>query len=648
MKRISAAKRLGAMVGVGGILSLSLAALGQTEFAVVLRDGNQWIAKFDQTQLPWREIRPDGSVVERSAELASIEAVEFSQQSVSELAAEVRRLVEQLGSADYHLRNESEEQLLAQGGQFLDVIEHARQNPNPEMRYRVNRVLNRLKGKGVKQVSAEYDEIVWESASEPVRGDLGEWQPTIQVFGRPVALSRKSVLAIRKLHRDTPGDDSATPPVIGLSSNDPADQFYRPGDVHIDFDSGRRGESFLVSEDIGAAFAHRGVLFSAPGEAPGRVIAAGFRISQSRSAKNSAATMSMGERYKGTLRIDFCHPSLPQVPATVHRVGCYVAVAQDPGEIALRAFDRLGNLVGVSLANDKTSFLGVVSPEPIAWVTISSNRDLPIPPTEVDNDFAIDDLVFDLPRVDELRASGGRDTVTLRDGTRILGSALRLDGDSVGLGQTSLGDPELRWSWRDVRAIARGAYVPQPRVPELWGVCHDGSQVPLRVDGPDALQLLELPDSRLTRESLTAVFGGERELRWPSTGTVQPERAIVVLPFGYLGVRELRIEPDQVSWRAEASSYLPPSGLESLPEPEQATEYRLPIAPSIWFREPSSPQSTWGVVERVDRCRFWLGNEAEFQWIRPTAEALVIARKSAELTIPWPSIRAVRVPEPGR
>jgi hypothetical protein len=322
-----------------------------------------------------------------------------------------------------------------------------------------------------------------------------------------------------------------------------------------------------------------------------------------------------------------------------------VAVVQDPGEIVLRAFDRQGNRLGNSLATDKTSFLGVVSPQPIAWVTISSNRDMPTAADEIDDDFAIDDLVFDPPRVDELRPCGEQTTVTMRDGSRVSGVSARIEAESIVLEQTALGEEPLVIGLGDVRGIAWGNRPWESRSSQLWGVFADGSQLPLVVSGLQEMHTADFADSRVERAMLAAIFGGDRGLAVPPSGWVRDNRSIVVHPFGYQAIAELQIAPEQITWSPEQAEYLPPTGLESHPPPEYAAEYPLATSPPVWFREIGAANPQWGIVELVDRRRLSVGPGAEFQIARFDAAELVLARGSAEWAIPWTRVKALRFPE---
>lgn len=639
------ARVLSALVAAGSLLLASIPAAAQTEFLIRMRDGNQLLAKLETSELPWSEIRPDGSVVERSATLGSIRSIEFSRLSVRESAAEIHSLLEQLGSPDYHVRNRSEETLLKKGGQFVDLIEHAKTNANPEVRYRVGRLLTKLRAKGVKQVSAEYDELVVDGNSEPVRGDLADWSPTVHVFGRTLTLNRKNVLSIHRGATGSEGQAEGDRPAAALSLNEPGTEFYRPGDIHIDFDNGRRGESFLVSENIARSFIDRGVIFSGGADPATSVIAAGFRIPQGRSAKNSAATMTLGDRYKGTMRIDFCVPSLPEVPATVHRIGCYVAVVQDPGELVLRAYDRHGTLVGSAVAMGKTSFVGVVSPQPIAWATLSSNRDLPLPASEIDDDFAIDDLVCDPPQADPMRPCGQQVTVALLDGTRVSGAAAQFEGDTVRLLQTALGEEPLILHRGEVRSIAWGNHPAEPRSEQLWSMLRDGSLVPLAIPAAGELRTVAPPEAPLELTDVAALFGGARGLVLPGSIAVDRQRPVAMFLFGHVAPGPVQLAPERISWPADASTFVAPSGLESLPNPQYPHEFPPPQLPSLWWEAPPLPTANdAGALDLTDQQHIVFRRDGRYQLERCTPQEVVVTVGGSAWPIPWSRVQAIRFP----
>ncbi len=165
------------------------------------------------------------------------------------------------------------------------------------------------------------------------------------------------------------------------------------GTVKIDFAHDVKGKALEQKDNISKAFVPYGVVLCAPRE--GSYVAVfTYNVREARSAKpgetESRCAANYDPHFQGEMTIRFCKPGDERVPATVTVVGFWIAHVKRDG-ISMEAFDAAGNSISrVSVDKDGADFLGLKSEIPIAYLKIS--------PSEIDRDYAIDDLMFDAPK----------------------------------------------------------------------------------------------------------------------------------------------------------------------------------------------------------------------------------------------------------
>lgn len=623
-------------------------ALGQDDFLITLRDGSILRAKVNLGAIPWSRIDPSGTVSADQLRLESVRKIELARWPASRQLVEIRRHLANLQSDNYHTRNESEAALVGTGGQFIDVLNAARESANAEVRYRVGRVLKQLQRKDAKRVDADFD-LVTLASGEVISGDLEFESLQVDFRGTAYDINRDTIFQITRLPLV---EASAARKWTTQTFSKPAEQFFQAEDFHIDFDRGRLNETFAKFEDIHDSFVYRGARLRADcGAEPATIVTAGFAVDQGRSKKNSAATMMArnNKKYLGAVQIDFCEPGLADIPASVHRVGCYLALVDHPRDFVLDAFSADHQIVASAEALEKSAFVGVESTIPIAYVRVQPNRNLKVDPAEQDQNFVIDDLTFDPPRADPTLAREGQALLQTIDGSRLVCSSLEFDGNSFvarrKLPLTNDGKNEpLTFAPGEVAALTFWLSPRTSRTACLWGSFVDGSFLALAVDG-EKISSRDFDQWTIDRSELAGVSGGNTTLRYPLAEDFAAKQTVIVRPAERWLVPAVDIGEDGMSWDPAKAELREVMHLENSSHAADPTsQFTLADAPSIWWELPSEPDSAFGWLHSIDGSKFTLNGPTQIQVENLDNEAITLSRAGQSIRIPWSEVIAVKFP----
>jgi len=260
-----------------------------------------------------------------------------------------------------------------------------------------------------------------ERVTGAVRNELLELETGLGSFEIPFGRIR----SIQSGDHDCPTHGAAGHRPLGAPHS-----IFQADDSLVDFETDPSGKRLTVGQDLSETFVPFGLKIATSIETSFPAVDS-FTV-QSKSRGFSCATQS--PRWNGTLTLTFCEPGRPERPASVSRVGLWIA-SVSPNSTRLRALDAAGNVVAEALTTQSgTDFLAVESEADIASVEI-------IPDPNIDRDYTIDDVVFDVPR----RASGeGTYTVTCTTGDVLEARGFVLDGDQVVLSGLSFREQALR------------------------------------------------------------------------------------------------------------------------------------------------------------------------------------------------------------
>jgi hypothetical protein len=625
-----------------------LSAQSSSEFYLTLRDGSLLRTSLQMPAVRWRRIGPNGNVTTDTLDFESVARVDLARSPASRQLIEIRQLLVELQSDNYHVRNQAEATLILRGGAFVDILTAASETDNAEVRYRIGRILKRLQAKDAKRIDAEYDRVQLMSG-EIVSGDLEFDTLSAEYRGRSYEWPRQAIDSISRSGPPAAGEI----PAGAATFTSPDAPFFARGDVHITFDAGRLNESFGKFEDIRNAFVFRGTLFTSDcGAVPASVVTAGFAIDKGRSKRNSAANMTRNEeksKYIGAIRIDFCEPGLADIPAAVHRVGCFIALVDHPRDFELVAYSAEGQIVATAEALEKSAFMGVESRIPIAAVRVQPNRNLNIDPEEQDKNFVIDDLTFDPPTAVIGVARTDQARLWTTDGSRLVCSSVSFDGrdfraTSASLPGDGASETSLVLAPESVGAICFPASEPTERAPGLWGYFADGSQLPLSADG-EGLVSAAFAGWNIARNELAGVWGSRGELRYPLQSDLDGGKTVIVRPAERWLVDQVQIGGDGVRWDGASAELREVFTLEnSSHAPDPTTSFALADAPSIWWQAPVAPGETGWLLARDGR-KFVFNGPTQFALDRLDESGAWLSRGEQKFQIPWDEIAAIEFPE---
>ena len=456
------------------------------EMSFVLRDGSVVRVAPEEDTFDWKTVATDGTITHGKYNVSDIQSLKFTESPASDEVARIRGLVAKLASDNYRDRHHAESTLLEQGKPFEEVIDQAMNHNEPEVRYRVRRIMKFLEKQSdnnVTRFALDFDILTLKNGTI-LEGDIGDWGLRGKWNGdQVVTFNRKN--CVDAMTQPSFGQFKKESNTVEMTSKiimNPKDVFQSPeendtrawGQVNegyrvVDFDVGSRGEKMAIDKsfDVGDLFAFRGCVLNCESN-NGSVVISGYKFKKSRSRNRSVGNLFINPvtrkkaRYKGVMRIDFCAPGNKQLPASVNMAGFFAEIVE-PRETIVEAYNADGHIIGLAQsAVKKNSFLGIESGHQIAYLKISKNI---YTATELTNvDFAVDDLTYSDPIVssdinysDLVDEGTPHIAITTRDEQRFLVDSIKFAGEKLELKSSiaDLGDFEL--------PIANVAWIAMPQ-----------------------------------------------------------------------------------------------------------------------------------------------------------------------------------------
>jgi hypothetical protein len=668
--------------------------------------------------VPFRQVSDTGEISEMSLSLSEIQHIRLTTSTAGELVAGILRLVDQLNDQSFHIRNSAETQLVERGLPYVTLLEQHARFAEPEGKYRLARVLDHLKNdRDDKRLPSvlEFDRLDMVDG-RVMEGDLGQLDFGFSWRGQQLKTDRShcQVIVIAK----SPMESTSGPPAAiadrlltsienFLTANEP-----RPGTKFINFETinGNVAISSQLKEPVDNLFDRYGARFSSdnPG---GTVIVSGYKFKQGVSRQNSICTLYVDPgtgksvKYKGPLRIRFCEPDHPSMPAAVHSVGANMEIV-DKGKTVLEAFNSAGHVIGTVMSSkDRSSFLGISSRVPIVALRASHNYYL-FPDTRND-DFAIDDLCFEepapAPELNPVAAGNGDFVVVSRNRDRMAIGAPQFEGVALNASLTmahteqpfSLPLEEIEWllgpqtqlpacEHSDRRAVmlADGSvvHVPQEGLASLanselvldpagiiggWNASvfaryptqsdfEKGNVVvalPLhRVVGQGSIDwnadnlTLQLDKSTTLRQAMP-----DHELFQAEKPTIPADLAAVTVPMNLCDLARQAAAHSQ--WAAASkgnskSADKQNNKADDSPEEPEIAEMTLRISEisNVWLAAPPEREAGTGLLRLNDGQQFVLGGKSGFVFKSISTDEVVIGHGEHVLRFPMSNLHALQFP----
>ncbi len=661
----------------GLLLSATLLAQDQTVSLNVQARNGAWLKVTAQDQkFEWKTVSQEGAVSKRTINISEVGFLEFAVKPASEEVARIRELVSALASDDYRTRHAAELELSENGKPFEPVIELARNHREPEVRYRVDRLLKKLQKMDKNNrtnFSLDFD-LLRTGTGQVLEGDIGDFSLDVQWNGESFTVNRNTCLQISvssKIEASIANVERVSEFESTVLSNHM--YFFTDEDVlnegfrTVGFDLGARGENMVSDRDfdVGEVFAYLGCLLSCETH-DGRAIISGYRFKQSVSRNRSVGNFYIDpERnkktsYQGVMRIDFCLPGSPNSAATVNAAGLFAEIVK-PRHTIVEAYNSAGHIVGTSQSSvKKAAFMGVASGADIAYLRVTANEYAGL--DSLNRDFAVDDLCYTEPKFAPQINFTDSNTilVTFRDLQQILVSNLVFDANSnniniqlqaglAGKTETKLSLDNVAWitppQIRDVTVPESGRYF----------MLNDGSILHCESGLTTSL------DEGLTldSDSIVGTWAAGSPCRYPQKGDFDLGDTVAVFPLYRIGIdtENFKITNDEFLLDLEACKTVQ-QGFEdnvgqlqttaTSVEEFKAEDGSLQLANStatFWTANPPQREAKTGLLRLNDGQQLVLGGTSGFALKGVDGSEITITNGDVELTFQLDEIFALNFPE---
>lgn len=583
---------------------------------VEYRDGTLIRVEIPRGQLPWKSVTRDGQITELPTPMDSVSRLDFVLSPVTEQVAIVRQLISQLGAANYQQRQEAHKRLVEIGGQYRPVIAAAEESAEPEVRWRIQDILENV-SITESYVRNDFDRLTLGDGTV-LDGDVGNWELDVVYRGATLTLNRESVLSIYEgdLKLDFDGD-TAIAEFERLPEDDPAN--FPVNIRRLDFEQKPGGEPLSVGEDVANAYVDAGVSIST--SVPNAMVTV-----QSYKVRSGQSAATHSPPYTGTITLRFCVPGNPRLPASVRTIGCWVSYISPAGTY-LQAYDARDRLIGeVATTVSGAEFLALSSSVPIAYCKLH-------PDDSVDPDYAFDEFVYDDPR--PLLESGDPqlNSVVLYSGERLQALGLQLDKESIQLSDLTVGTGRITIPRAEIAVVI-------PRVDEdnaLTGINRtpalphvqmmNGSVVFVSPDPSLGLRLSRTEKGVIRQDEIASLWGKDTA---PATATTEE---LEQGPFTIIEGERVAV-PDI----ALGVNWITGSALE-----DRNLHFEYADSPVIWFQAPRTATRQHGIIRTSAGESFVFGANS-FTLNEWNDEGIKLSWNSYEFMIPTAEISSIRFP----
>ena len=664
---------LAVLISISGLFAIGGGSVHADDFQISLDQGSVITVDVSNASILWTNVLENGDMSKTTIPFSQIKQLVLSKAPASKQVAEIRKLLNQLGNDDYIARESAEEALSDPkiGGRFRSLIKVRAEDKNYEVRYRLNRVLERI-DESAQEGSSEFD-ILTLTDGTVLEGDAGEFVIESNYRGNPSTFARSAIRLI--------GQPTAVAASINVNSkikvnmfHDHETDFYQPDQVLIDFDYAPNGSELSRAASVNDVFIPFGVRMSTP-DKEGYVGISGypFKFSELVGANSVCVFEDVGtysKRFKGITEFKFCMPNQPGVPAGVHEIGMFIARVNHSRDFLFEAYNADDELLASVESTDLPCvFSGVKTNEPITKVRILSNPYLFRVDRDIDVDYGIDSVCFSppVPVANPMDLEAG--SIRLRNGDLLKGDeiAFQADGFAIDLGE---GDP-IKLEIDEIQTIrfntilegqltktekAEAAKDKQKQVSKktknYWmAVLNDRSTI--RVEPGATFTSSTFDKLTFQPDEILGLKSSKNPTRLPSAKDFDKADRIIVFPTCRIASNNLKFTDKGFSWGAADLKLEQPVHVDDDEDAEDPTPKFTEIeyaksgpdsTPTVWMNQPKSRAAGTGRMRMTDGQQLTLNGETGFKITNITAKSVSVSVGGNAVEIPLNKIHSIEFP----
>lgn len=620
-------------------------------FTVDLRNGSALTVEVAPRTIDWTNVNADGQMSTREISLDDVQRLVLTAEPASEQVANIRRLISDLGSKDYH-RREAAEQTLSDneiGGPYLALIERHVNDDVYEVRYRINRILRELNSitPGEAATSAKFDRLVLKSG-EVLEGDAGDLKIDCTYAGRPLLFNRGQIAGLLQVKTTVPVKQESGPTTVKMFHR--FQDFEDAQQTVVDFETSPNGDELTKSTNVSEAFTDLGLRLGIEGNGFVGISGYPFDFKPLSPTGNSVCVFetsgSFPKRFRGVFEIAFCVPEQPSTPAGVQEIGLFLARVGHSRDLIMEAYNADGHLLAtVEATEEPCMFGGVKSNELIARVRVLSSPHLFRLDRKIDEDYAIDNIVFSTPQPLPFGNANETGVVRMTNGDQFMVDKVEIRDGQIVFDSKQL-DATLEMDLDKVAEIDFANKMLDNS--KNWLAMLDDRSI-VRVNSGNRLNAIDFGDAKIDEENVAAISFASPVFRYPETADFDKGSTILVFPTCRILTQSVDFRNKEIGWDKNALKIEQPlktvgKEIDDDPTPPTNSISLTDPTPTIWFRPPVTPASTTGKLHLTDGQQFTLGGEAGFKITRIDKEHISIAWKGADMSFPWQRVRMIKFP----
>lgn len=644
-------------------------AANAEEFKISLQTGTVITVDVKTPTIKWTRVSDSGESSEETIAIADLKRVILSESPVGKKVETIRQLIANLADDSYQKRENAEEKLSEPetAGQFMEMLQANLDHPKFEVRYRIQRILQKLEDQDSTVRENQFDKLFFNNGTT-AEGDLGNLSLDLLYRGRPLILQREQIAMI-STPSDIPALDSNDKKIDVQIFHKPLNIFYRVDQTIINFEKSPNGEELRRPADVSQTFIPVGLKLGTEQKGFIGISGYGFKFGPEKRASGNSICVyetvgTYSKRFKGIMEISFCLPNQGSSPAGVMEFGMQMARVNHSRDFIVEAYNADNQLLAsVESSDEPCVFSGIKSTQPIAKIRILSNPYLFRIDRAIDEDYAVDSICFSKPVPINSLAPQDQPSVTLNNGDLLKTNKIKLSGPAA-ISINPVGEQNFKIEFDEIRSINfNHSFQKDPqsftrlrpkRVLDSWtAMISDGTILFIEPGIPMTSTLF--PKVRLELEMLTGMWLTRNPSRFPMKSDFEKGKNVIVFPtcriipelvsfvdYGFLWdkraekvIQDLKIEGD------EKDQDDPTPNMDRITYETASAE----SSPTVWLKPPRSIKASQGRIILADGQQLALNGNLKFQLVNIQEDTITISIGKETATIPLDQIQIIEFPD---